>query len=99
MAAGEVRNRARAKRDVTINLRAPETLRTIIDRAASVVGKSRSEFMLESARRQAEDVLLDQSFFVLDEAKYGAFLRLLDAPAPPNAALRKLLKQGPPWRG
>ncbi|WP_289500973.1 DUF1778 domain-containing protein [Gloeocapsopsis sp. IPPAS B-1203] len=63
-------------RDVTINIRAKQNQRDLIDRAAEVQGKSRSEFMLESAYQQAQDVLLNQSFFGLDELKYKQFVEL-----------------------
>ncbi len=47
------------KRTTIINLRVPRVTRELIDTAAEVVGKSRTEFMLESARQHAIDVLLD----------------------------------------
>jgi uncharacterized protein (DUF1778 family) len=85
------------RRDVNINLRAPAPVRELIDRAARLVGKSRSEFMLESARRSAEDVLLDQRFFMLDEQRHAALLNILGAPAKPTAELKKLLARKSPW--
>ena len=57
-------------RDVTINIRAKQTQRDLVDRAAEIEGKSRSEFMLETAYQKAQEVLLDRSFFVLDELKF-----------------------------
>ena len=53
-------------RNVTINIRAKKNQRDLIDRAADLQGKSRSEFMLDSAQKTAQDVLLDQRFFGLD---------------------------------
>ncbi|MBP0652344.1 DUF1778 domain-containing protein, partial [Mycobacterium tuberculosis] len=50
----------------SINLRIETNTRQLIDDAAAVLGKTRTEFMVESARRQAIDVLLDQRLFVLD---------------------------------
>lgn len=85
------------RRSVTINLRMSETVKNLIDRAAAVLGKSRTDFMLESARRRAEDVLLDQKFFMLDEKNYTAFLELLDQPPKPVEELRKLLATKAPW--
>ena len=85
------------RRGVTINVRASEVLRDLIDRAAEVVGQNRSEFMLDSARRRAEDVLLDQRFFQLDEERYNAFLNMLDRPPRPSNELKKLLSQKSPW--
>ncbi len=41
-------------RDVTINIRAKQNQRDLIDHAAQVQGKSRSEFMLESAYQKAQ---------------------------------------------
>ena len=52
-------------RDVTINIRAKQTQRDLIDRAAEIEGKSRSEFMLETAYQKAQEVLLDRSFFCI----------------------------------
>ncbi len=63
-------------RDVTINIRAQQSQRDLIDRAAAIQGKSRSEFMLESAYQKAQDVLLDDCFFGLDEAKFQQFVAL-----------------------
>lgn len=84
-------------RSVVINMRAPLVVRKLIDRAASVLGKTRSEFMLDSARRTAEDVLLDQKLFVLDEERYAAFLNLLDEPPKPVEELKRLLSTKAPW--
>src|SRR5882762_11370215 len=64
-------------KDVTINIRAKQRQREIIDRAAEALGKNRSDFMLEIACREAETVLLDQRVFVLDDKAYSRFLALL----------------------
>ncbi|MEG3957044.1 DUF1778 domain-containing protein [Microcoleus sp. herbarium2] len=84
-------------RDVTINIRAKANQRALIDRAAQLQGKSRSEFMLESAYQKAQDVLLDRRLFGLDELKFKQFLALLDAPPTPNQKLNALLKTKSPW--
>jgi uncharacterized protein (DUF1778 family) len=85
------------RRGVTINLRAPAPLRDLIDRAAAVLGKTRSEFMLDSARRSAEDVLLDQTIFRLDKDKFAEFLEIVDQPPKPTEDLKRLLKTKAPW--
>ena len=84
-------------RTTTINLRVPKTTRELIDTAAAAVGKSRTEFMLESARQHAIDVLLDQRLFVLNAEQHKAFMQVLDHPPPPNAALKKLFSGKSPW--
>jgi uncharacterized protein (DUF1778 family) len=84
-------------RDVTINIRAKQTQRDLIDHAAAVQGKSRSEFMLESAYQKAQDVLLDQRFFALDESKFKQFMAVLDASPVQNEKLHTLLATEAPW--
>jgi uncharacterized protein (DUF1778 family) len=82
---------------VTINLRADERRRALIDKAATVLGKNRSEFMLEAACREAAAVLLDQRFFGLDEARFQRFSDALDKPASSNPRLARLLARKAPW--
>ena len=82
---------------VSINIRAKARQRDLIDQAASRLGRSRSDFMLEAACREAEDVLLDQAFFTVDEGTFAKFQALLDLPLPPTDKLRRLLKTKAPW--
>jgi uncharacterized protein (DUF1778 family) len=85
------------RRDAVINVRLTTKLRDLIDRAADVVGKTRSDFILESARKHAIDVLLDQRLFSLDSKQYDEFLRVLDEPLEPNVRLKQLLASKSPW--
>lgn len=82
---------------VSINIRAKARQRDLIDQAADRLGRSRSDFMLEAACRKAEDVLLDQAFFTVDEGTFAKFQALLDRPLPPTDKLRRLLKTKAPW--
>jgi uncharacterized protein (DUF1778 family) len=81
----------------SINLRIETQTRQLIDDAAAILGKTRTEFMVESARRQAIDVLLDQRLFVLDPERFDAFMRALDNPPPTGPKLRSLLRRVPAW--
>ncbi len=85
------------RRDVKINIRASAYVRDLIDSAASIIGKTRTDFILDTARERAEDVLLDQTLFALDNERYTEFLKLLDEPAPPSDRLRSLLSEKAPW--
>ncbi|WP_231848252.1 DUF1778 domain-containing protein [Gloeobacter violaceus] len=84
-------------KDVVINLRAEQGQRELIDRAAKVLGKNRSDFMIESALRAAETVLLDRVFFDLDEASYARFVEALESPPAVNARLLATLTAEAPW--
>lgn len=81
----------------SINLRIEAQTRQMIDDAAAILGKTRTEFMIESARSLAIDVLLDQRLFVLDDARYNAFVHALDNPPAPGPKLRALLRRAPAW--
>ncbi|WP_241373615.1 DUF1778 domain-containing protein [Klebsiella pneumoniae] len=69
------------KSDVQLNLRAKESQRALIDAAAEILHKSRTDFILEMACKAAENVILD----------------MLDAPVEDEPAINKLLARKPQW--
>ena len=91
------RTKQRQPRDVSINLRANQRQRALIDRAAETLGKNRSDFMLEVACREADAVLLDRRFLLLDGKAYKRFTAALDKPPADNPKLRRLLASKAPW--
>lgn len=82
----------------SINLRIESTSRQLIDDAAAILGQTRTEFMVESARRQAVDVLLDQRLFMLDSKRYDSFMQALENPPAPGPKLKALLRRTPAWQ-
>ena len=84
-------------RNESINLRASKRQKKLIDQAAELLDRSRSDFMLEAACREAEAVLLDQNHFSLSGEKYERFRAMLDKPPSDNKKLRKLLESKAPW--
>lgn len=86
-------------RDAAINLRALTEQRDLIDYAAQLLGKNRSDFMLEAACDKAQSVVLDQVFFALDNSKFKQFTALLDAPPAANPGLERLMAVQAPWSG
>jgi uncharacterized protein (DUF1778 family) len=93
-----VGERSPADKKGSINLRIEAHTRQLIDDAAAILGKTRTEFMIDSARRQAIDVLLDQRLFALDPERYDAFMHALDNPPAPGPKLRALLRRVPAWK-
>ncbi len=87
-----------ASREITINLRASAAQRALIDQAAEVQGKSRTDFILEAACGKARQVLLDRTVFALDARRFRRFVELLDAPGDANQALTRLLAKRAPWK-
>ena len=86
-------------RDATINLRALPQQLDLIDQAARLLGKSRSDFVLEAACEKARSVMLDQVFFSLDESRLKQFTAMLDAPPAPNPGLDRLMAVRAPLGG
>ena len=84
-------------REVNIHIRARPADRDLIDRAAAQLGKSRSDFVIETMRREAREILLDQTGFNLSAKAYKTFLAELDRPPPDNPRLRALLQRKASW--
>jgi uncharacterized protein (DUF1778 family) len=82
---------------VSINIRAKSQQRDLIDQAAERLGRSRSDFMLDVACREAVDVLLDQAFFSVEPGPFAKFKAMLERPLPPSDKLRRMLKRKAPW--
>lgn len=82
----------------TLNIRIRPEERGLIDRAAKVRGTNRTDFILDAAKRAAEDALLDRALISVSPKAYAEFVKRLDAPAKPNERLRKTMKKAPPWK-
>ncbi len=81
----------------TINLRASRRQKDLIDKAAASLGWSRSDFMIDTACREARAVLLEQRYFAWDEEAFERFEAILDEPPEDNPRLKRLLETKPPW--
>ena len=86
------------RKDEVIQIRASAETKTILNRAAALRGQKLSEFMLESARREAEETILDQRTFFLDDKAHARFLALLDSPPRPSAKVRTRFNRKAPWQ-
>ncbi len=84
-------------RSTNIHFRVSPEKRTLIDRAAQVEGKTRTDYILDVVTRDAQAKLLDQRVFMLDEEEWARFNELLDAPPQPSEGLRRLMATQAPW--
>lgn len=80
-----------------LNMRIQPDLRNLIDQAAEITGKNRTDFVLDAARQAAQTTLLDQVRVQLKPEAYAAFVQRLDAPPQPNEQLRKTMQTPPVW--
>ena len=92
-----IANTTKTPRD-TLNLRIPPAERNLIDRAAQSAGKTRTDFILEAARRAAEETLLDRALMVVSPEAYDEFLKRLDRPAQPNDRLKRTMQSKARWK-
>lgn len=81
-----------------VNLRIREDIRILIDRAAKIRGKTRSDFMIEAAYRSAEETLLDQTLIKVDPESYQHYLDILDEP-PSGEGFARLMNAPKSWQG
>jgi len=86
-----------SKRDIALTIRTTKQERNLIDQAAKQLGVSRTDFLLESACREAQNVLLDTTYFGLDAKAFKKFRDLLDEPPQNLERVRRLLKTKAPW--
>lgn len=89
---------SRSTRRETLNIRIPALDRNLIDSAARSSGKTRTDFILEAARRAAHEELLDRTMLAVSPKAYDEFLVRLDAPPKPNAQLRRTMQSPAPWK-
>ncbi|KAA3498459.1 DUF1778 domain-containing protein [Agrobacterium tumefaciens] len=82
---------------VQLNMRIKPATRNLIDRAAELLGKTRTDFMLEASERRAEEVLLDRTIVTVSPEIYAEYLARLDAPAQLNERLKRTMSNKAPW--
>jgi uncharacterized protein (DUF1778 family) len=78
-------------------MRLPETDIAIIDRAAALRGRSRTDFVRDAAVRAAEDVLLETAPIRMSPAGFKAFMAALSGPATPVPEMVELIRRAAPW--
>ena len=79
-----------------VNLRVRTDIRALIDSAARIQGKTRSDFMIDASRRAAEEALLDQTLLRVDQETYDHFVAVLDQP-PGGPGFERLMRAAKPW--
>ena len=70
----------------------------IIDRAAGLRGRSRTDFVREAAVRAAEEVLLERTLIRMSPESFAAFRAAIEAPGGPVPELVELLRRPAPWK-
>lgn len=85
------------RREHPISMRLPEPDIAMIDRAASLRGRSRTDFVREAAVRAAEDVLMENRLIRMSSEGFAEFMASLSVPAAPVPEMVELVKRPAPW--
>lgn len=89
---------ATSRKSRRIEVRIDEEERRLEEAAAAALGVSLSEFVRQSARGRAEEVLRERREIALDDEAARRLLDALDADAPPPPEMRELFARTPRWR-
>lgn len=89
--------RAAQRKDHPLSIRLPDADLAIIDRAAQLRGRSRTEFMRDAAVRAAEDAIMETTLIRVSAEGFEAFVSALDAPGKPVPAMVEVLQRRAPW--
>lgn len=90
-------SRSLERKEHPLSMRLPESDIAVIDRAATLRGRSRTDFVREAAVRAAEDVLMETMPIRMSQAGFDAFLATLSGSGVPVPELVELLKRTAPW--
>ena len=85
------------KKDHPISMRLPETDIAIIDRAADLRGRSRTDFVREAAVQAAEAVVMERALIRMSPKGFSAFMSAITAPATAVPEMVEVLKRSAPW--
>src|ERR1700750_1045630 len=89
--------RAVERKEHPLSMRLPETDIAIIDRAAALRGRSRTDFVRDAAVRAAEEVLMETAPIRMSPAGFKAFMAALSGPPVAVPEMAELFGRRSPW--
>lgn len=89
--------RVAQRKEHPLSMRLPDADIAIIDRAATLRGRSRTDFVREAAVRAAEDVLMEATPIRMSPDGFDALLKALSAPVAPVSEMVEVLRRLAPW--
>ena len=85
------------RKEHPLSMRLPEADIAIIDRAATLRGRSRTDFVRDAAVRAAEDVLMETMPIRMSPAGFKTFITALSGPATAVPEMVELFRRAAPW--
>jgi uncharacterized protein (DUF1778 family) len=90
-------SRIAKRKEHPLSMRLPEADIAIIDRAATLRGRSRTDFVREAAVRAAEDALMETMPIRMSSAGFKAFMTAVSGPPGPVPEMVELFRRAAPW--
>lgn len=88
---------AAERKEHPISMRLPEADVAIIDRAAALRGRSRTDFVRDAAVRAAEEVVMENRIIRMSPEGFADFMNALVQPATPVPEMVELARRPAPW--
>jgi uncharacterized protein (DUF1778 family) len=85
------------KKEHPLSMRLPEADLAVIDRAAQLRGRSRTDFVREAAVRAAEAVLIENTLVSMSPEGFDAFTAAIAGPGAPVPEMVALFQRKAPW--
>ncbi len=88
---------AAGRKEHPISMRLPEADIAMIDRAAGLRGRSRTDFVRDAAVRAAEDVLMENRLIRMSPEGFDAFMAAVSGPTMPVPEMVEVARRAAPW--
>jgi uncharacterized protein (DUF1778 family) len=85
------------RKEYPISMRLPEADVAMIDRAASLRGRSRTDFVRDAAVRAAEEVVMEQGLIRMSPEGFADFMDILSRPPTIVPEMMDVLERPAPW--
>ncbi|MDE2163072.1 MAG: DUF1778 domain-containing protein [Alphaproteobacteria bacterium] len=92
-------SRVMQRKEHPLSMRLPQSDIAIIDRAAGLKGRSRTDFVREAAVRAAEEVLMENTLLRMSPKGFQAFMAAVSTPATSVSEMVEVFRRRAPWEG
>ena len=89
--------RSPIRKDHPLSMRLPEADIAVIDRAAGLRGRSRTDFIREAAVQAAEATIIERTLIRMSPAGFEAFRIAVSGPPRAVPEMIEVLKRKAPW--
>jgi uncharacterized protein (DUF1778 family) len=96
-AGGEQMSVSTTRKDHPLSMRLPAGDLAVIDRAADLRGRSRTDFVREAAVRAAEEVLLESTITRMSPEAFEDFTAAIAKAGAPVPEMVELFRRRAPW--